>query len=65
MPWECGYFDGIKEKVAILPIKKYSYNNDYNGQEYLGLYPYCLKQDNTLGQSRLWVYKDKEYYLVL
>jgi hypothetical protein len=64
MPWECGYFDGIKEKVAILPIKQYSFNNEYIGQEYLGLYPYCLKQDNTLNQPRLWVYKSKEYYLV-
>jgi hypothetical protein len=64
MPWECGYFDGVKEKVAILPIKQYSFNNEYIGQEYLGLYPYCLKQDNTLNQPRLWVYKSKEYYLV-
>lgn len=64
MPWECGYFDGVKEKVAILPIKTYSYDNEYNGQEYLSLYPYCLKGNNRLGQSRLWIYKDKEYYLV-
>lgn len=64
MPWECGYFDGVKEKVAILPVKKYSYDNDYKGQEYLGLYPYCVKQDNTLGQSRLWIYKNKDYYLL-
>jgi hypothetical protein len=64
MPWECGYFDGVKEKVAILPIKQYSFDNEYIGQEYLGLYPYCLKQNNTLQQPRLWVYKSKEYYLV-
>lgn len=64
MPWECGYFDGVKEKVAILPVKKYSYNNDYNGQEYLGLYPYCVRQNNALGQSRLWIYKNKNYYLL-
>jgi hypothetical protein len=63
MPWECGYFDGIKEKVAILPIKKYSYDNEYVGQEYLGLYPYCLKEDNMAGHSRLWIFKSKEYYL--
>lgn len=64
MPWECGYFDGVKEKVAILPIKQYSFNNEYNGQEYLGLYPYCLKQNNRLQQPMLWIYKSKEYYLV-
>ncbi|PSU01299.1 TIR domain-containing protein [Photobacterium iliopiscarium] len=64
MPWECGYFDGIKEKVAILPIKKYSYDNDYNGQEYLGLYPYCVKQNNTQGKSCLWVYKNRNFYML-
>ncbi|WP_230853568.1 hypothetical protein, partial [Vibrio harveyi] len=64
MPWECGYFDGNKDKVAILPIQTYSHDNEYNGQEYLGLYPYCLRANNKLGQSRLWIYKNKEYYLV-
>ncbi|KAB7709764.1 Uncharacterised protein [Plesiomonas shigelloides] len=64
MPWECGYFDGIKEKVAILPIKKYSYDNEYIGQEYLGLYPYCLKGNDMAQIPRLWIHKDKSHYLV-
>ncbi|EHK5158191.1 toll/interleukin-1 receptor domain-containing protein [Vibrio parahaemolyticus] len=64
MPWECGYFDGVKEKVAILPIKQYSFSNEYSGQEYLSLYPYCLKGNDTSGNPRLWIHKDKEYYLV-
>ncbi|MFG0904924.1 TIR domain-containing protein [Photobacterium damselae] len=64
MPWECGYFDGIKEKVAILPVKKHSSDNDYKGQEYLGLYPYCVKQNNRLGQQCLWVYKNKNFYML-
>ncbi|MGL6264051.1 TIR domain-containing protein [Aeromonas jandaei] len=64
MPWECGYFDGVKDKVAILPIKKISYNNDYNGQEYLGLYPYCLKSNDKNNIPRLWIHKNKDYYLV-
>ncbi|TOM52003.1 hypothetical protein CGH72_19665 [Vibrio parahaemolyticus] len=63
MPWECGYFDGIKEKVAILPVKQYSFNDGYLGQEYLSLYPYCVKGNNTHGKERLWIHKDKEYYL--
>lgn len=37
-PWELGYVDGLKNRVAILPIldsvKK------FEGQEYLGIYPY-------------------------
>lgn len=43
MPWELGYFDGIKDKrVAILPIKKENngFNENFKGQEYLGLYYY-------------------------
>lgn len=45
MPWECGYFDGFKGKVAIVPITKESRpTNEYKGQEYLGLYPYALKE---------------------
>lgn len=43
MPWELGYFDGIKnKKVAILPIEKElkSSNKIFQGQEYLSLYFY-------------------------
>lgn len=42
MPWELGYFDGIKNKrVAILPINKdNTCNENFEGQEYLGLYFY-------------------------
>lgn len=48
MPWELGYFDGIKGKVAILPILNNSTDNRYNGQEYLGLYPYVTKSNSEL-----------------
>lgn len=43
MPWELGYFDGLKNKrVAILPLKTTSnrFSDDFKGQEYLGLYYY-------------------------
>ena len=39
MPWELGYFDGIKSTVAVLPVAK-SETNSFNRNEYLGLYPY-------------------------
>lgn len=39
MPWEIGYFDGIKSVIAILPVVK-SATDSYSGQEFLGLYPY-------------------------
>jgi TIR domain len=45
MPWELGYFDGLKKsRVAILPILEES--TSYNGQEYLGLYPYVDRTDS-------------------
>lgn len=62
MPWECGYFDGIKEKGAIVPVKKISYNNEYAGQEYLGLYPYIVKEKSTQGNETLWVRINRDKY---
>ena len=63
MPWECGYFDGVKEKVAIVPVKKSSFDNKYSGQEYLGLYPYTLKEKSNEGEDTLWILKDKSTYV--
>ena len=40
MPWELGYFDGHNGKVAILPVIGDGDKDQFNGQEYLGLYPY-------------------------
>ncbi len=43
MPWELGYFDGFRpEKVSILPIVE-TYDSEWAGQEYLGLYPVIEK----------------------
>ncbi len=45
MPWELGYFDGLKSgKVAILPLVD-SVDSSFQGQEYLGLYPALGKDD--------------------
>jgi hypothetical protein len=62
MPWECGYFDGKKEKAAIVPVQKSSTDNTFAGQEYLGLYPYVVKQANTKNQEMLWVRKSSSRY---
>lgn len=64
MPWECGYFDGLKEKVAIVPIKKYSHDDEYIGQEYLGLYPYIVKAKAQGNGDKLWVHLNKEQYIL-
>jgi hypothetical protein len=39
MPWELGYFDGKTGKIGILPIATGS-TLEFEGNEYLGLYPY-------------------------
>ncbi len=45
MPWELGYFDGLKrDKVRILPVVERA-NERFEGQEYLGLYPAVSKED--------------------
>jgi hypothetical protein len=45
MPWELGYFDGLKsEKVAIFPLLDSPYSL-FKGQEYLGLYPALDKDE--------------------
>ncbi|MFA0813684.1 hypothetical protein [Microbulbifer epialgicus] len=38
MPWELGYMDAKKGKVAVAPIMDDGEN--FEGREYLGLYPY-------------------------
>jgi hypothetical protein len=51
MPWELGYFDGLKKKVAIVPVvtsASQAQAETYDGQEYLGLYPYVEKTNATL-----------------
>lgn len=67
MPWELGYFDGIKNKmVAILPLKKEfnGFQNDFKGQEYLGLYYYIDKSQTEAGNEKLFVWEDRQSYIV-
>lgn len=63
MPWECGYFDGIKSKVAIVPVVGYSSDEKYRGQEYLGLYPYCQRSKSNGGNDLLYIHEDGVKYL--
>ena len=39
MPWELGYMDAKTNRVAVAPILD-DESDDFNGREYLGLYPY-------------------------
>lgn len=51
MPWELGFFDGLKRnRVRILPVLASS-NQSFDGQEYLGLYPVVSKDELELRSS--------------
>lgn len=67
MPWELGYFDGIKAKVAILPIAETPTSTEtYDGQEYLGLYPYVTKTPSSGSTTpTLWINTDATIYVSL
>ena len=48
MPWELGYVDGFRRRVAILPIASGSTEtSEYQGQEYLGIYPWIRRASTT------------------
>lgn len=57
MPWELGYFDGIKGTVAVLPISRTN-KSSFHGSEYLGIY-YYIQIDTVSGTNNtaLWVYE--------
>lgn len=67
MPWELGYFDGLKGKVAILPILQQNhYTNSYEGQEYLGLYSYVTRAiPQGLSNETLWIHNSNNTYVRL
>ena len=60
-PWELGYFDGMSKnsRCCILPVLSYNASS-YDGQEYLGLYPYLdyLKYANS-DKYDFWVHEQR------
>jgi hypothetical protein len=65
MPWELGYFDGLKEKAAVLPIRASNVGNtdSYSGSEYLSLYPYISIDNNFQGENTLWVHENQKKFI--
>ncbi len=53
-PRELGYADGKKNRAAILPILNEE-SNEYEGMEYLGLYPYIDYVKDQNGKFDFWV----------
>lgn len=64
MPWELGYFDGIKGTVAVLPISNTG-KSSFQGTEYLGIYFYI--QIDTISDTNnlaLWVHETSSKYVL-
>ena len=53
MPWELGFFDGLKGKVAIVPVTRET-QYAFRGEEYLGLYPYVKELI-----EQLWIHGER------
>lgn len=66
MPWELGYSDGVHGKVAIIPVTDQQTSSEsFDGQEYLGIYPYLTLTPNKAGQEKLWVRNSASSYVLL
>lgn len=64
MPWELGYSDGLRGRVAVLPIVDRA-TDSYAGREYLGLYPYVQRDVPQGGANEtLWVHESPDVYVM-
>lgn len=61
MPWELGYFDALKHRVAVLPISKTA-KDSFKGSEYVGLY-YHIQIAKVEGSNKdaIWVHDGNKY----
>lgn len=64
MPWELGYFDGIRGLVAVVPIAETN-TSTFNGNEYLKIYPYIDKHGlNFTNKPHIWVNESSDTYVL-
>jgi hypothetical protein len=55
MPWELGFFDGLKGAVGVLPVVQSS-QSVFKGEEYLGVYPYVdIAMITDTSKKNLWI----------
>lgn len=66
VPWEIGYFDSRNGRIAVLPItKSSSYSEEFEGQEYLGLYSYGVRGGDKNQQTKIWIQDNPNKYVDL
>ncbi|VVM49934.1 hypothetical protein PS673_00711 [Pseudomonas fluorescens] len=62
MPWELGFFDGLKGAVGILPVVQ-STQSSFRGEEYLGVYPYVdIATIKGTSKNNLWINRGNNEY---
>lgn len=62
MPWELGFFDGLKSKVGVIPVTR-EQEETFKGEEYLNLYPYVdFAQIASSQEQALWINRDHNIY---
>jgi hypothetical protein len=65
MPWELGFFDGIKGSVGILPVTQ-NQEETFKGEEYLNLYPHVDIATRTGGTENVfWINRAAKVYAEL
>jgi hypothetical protein len=63
MPWELGYVDGHTSNCAIVPVSRNAAPpSSYKGVEYLSLYPFVSRVNNTRGEMKLWTVETADRY---
>lgn len=60
MPWELGYMDARTGRVAVAPILDEAAADEFDGREYLGLYPYL----DLTGDS-FYIHRDRGTWISL
>ena len=62
MPWELGYFDGLKGKVGVVPVTRNQEDN-FKGEEYLNLYPHVdIAKASQSDDQYLWITESSNRY---
>ena len=62
MPWELGFFDGLRGKVGIVPVTT-DQEETFRGEEYLNLYPYVdIEKGSDTAERFLWINETMKRY---
>ncbi|TSD66411.1 TIR domain-containing protein [Inquilinus sp. KBS0705] len=65
MPWELGYVDGHTQLCALAPVvSNYNTKRTFERREFLLLYPYIKRAQNSQNQDKLWVVENGTNYII-